>query len=93
MEQPVRYWVPSIAPCGLTMVTSDKYPKWKGNLLVGALSHQLVARVEVADKKFVAEERLIEKIGRVRAVVESPDGYIYVATENPGKLLRLVPVE
>jgi glucose/arabinose dehydrogenase len=93
MEQPVRYWVPSIAPCGLTMVTSDKYPKWKGNLLVGALSHQLVARVEVADKKFVAEERLIEKIGRVRAVVESPDGYIYVATENPGKLLKLVPVE
>ncbi|HYI77125.1 MAG TPA: PQQ-dependent sugar dehydrogenase, partial [Chryseolinea sp.] len=93
MEQPVRYWVPSIAPCGLTMVTSDKYPKWKGNLLVGALSHQLVARVEVADRKFVSEERLIEKIGRVRAVVESPDGYIYVATENPGKLLRIVPVE
>jgi len=75
------------------MVTSDKYPKWKGNLLVGALSHQLVARVEVADKKFVAEERLIEKIGRVRAVVESPDGYIYIATENPGKLMRIVPVE
>ena len=93
MEQPVRYWVPSIAPCGLTMVTSDKYPGWKGNLLVGALSHQLVARVEVDDKKFVKEERLIEKIGRVRAVVESPDGYIYVAMENPGKLVRLVPVE
>ena len=93
MEQPVRYWVPSIAPCGLTMVTSDKYPNWKGNLLVGALAHQLIARVEVADKKFVTEERLIEKIGRVRAVVESPDGYIYVATENPGKLLRLVPVD
>jgi glucose/arabinose dehydrogenase len=93
MEQPVRYWVPSIAPCGLTMVTSDKYPNWKGNLLVGALSHQLVARVEIADKKFAHEERLIEKIGRVRAVVESPDGFIYVATENPGKLLKLVPME
>lgn len=93
MEQPVRYWVPSIAPCGLTMVTSDKYPGWKGNLLVGALSHQLVARVEIVDKKFVKEERLMEKIGRVRAVAESPDGYIYVALENPGKLLRLVPVE
>jgi glucose/arabinose dehydrogenase len=93
MEQPVRYWVPSIAPCGLTMVTSDKYPQWKNNLLVGALSHQLVMRVEVGDGKFVHEERLIEKIGRVRAVVQSPDGYIYVATENPGKLLRLVPGE
>ncbi len=93
MEQPVRYWVPSIAPCGLTMVTSDKYPDWKGNLLVGALSHQLVMRVEIADRKFVHDERLMEKIGRVRAVVESPDGYIYVATENPGKLLKLVPAE
>ncbi|MBA4057059.1 MAG: hypothetical protein C0490_20270 [Marivirga sp.] len=93
MEQPIRYWVPSIAPCGLTMVTSDKYPNWKGNLLVGALSHQLVARVEVADKKFVKEEKLLEKIGRVRVVTQSPDGYIYVAMENPGKIVRLVPVE
>jgi len=93
MEQPVRYWVPSIAPCGMTMVTSDKYPNWKGNILVGALSHQLVARVEIADRKFVKEERLLEKIGRVRAVAQSPDGYIYVAMENPGKLVRLLPLE
>ena len=93
LEQPVRYWVPSIAPCGLTKVTSDKYPNWKGNLLVGALSHQLIMRIEVDNRKFVHDERLIEKIGRVRAVVESPDGFIYVATENPGKLLRLVPAE
>ncbi|WP_276366858.1 PQQ-dependent sugar dehydrogenase [Chryseolinea sp. H1M3-3] len=93
MEQPVRYWVPSIAPCGMTMVTSDKYPNWKGNLLVGALSHQLVMRVEIADRKFVHDERLMEKVGRVRAVVQSPDGYIYVATENPGKVLKLVPAE
>jgi glucose/arabinose dehydrogenase len=93
MEQPVRYWVPSIAPCGMTMVTSDKYPNWKGNILIGALSHQLVSRVEVTDGKFVHEEKLLEKIGRVRAVVESPDGFIYIATENPGKIIRLVPRE
>ncbi len=93
MEQPVRYWVPSIAPCGMTMVTSDKYPNWKGNLLVGALAFQLVARVELKDGKFVAEERILEKIGRVRAVAQSPDGYIYVTTENPGTVSRLVPVK
>ncbi|MBK5279328.1 MAG: PQQ-dependent sugar dehydrogenase, partial [Bacteroidia bacterium] len=69
MEQPIRYWVPSIAPCGLTKVTSDRYPNWKGNFLVGALSFQLVARLEMADEKFVREERLLEKMGRVRAVV------------------------
>lgn len=93
MEQPVKYWVPSIAPCGLTMVTSDRYPNWKGNFLVGALAFQLVARVELADGKFVKEERLLEKMGRVRAVVQSPDGYIYVTLELPGKIVRLVPVE
>lgn len=93
MEQPVRYWVPSIAPCGLTMVTSDRYPNWKGNFLVGALAFQLVARLELADGKFVKEERLLEKMGRVRAVVQSPDGYIYITLENPGKIVRLVPVD
>ena len=93
MEQPVRYWVPSIAPCGMAMVTSDRYPNWKGNFLVGALSFQLVARVEIENGKFVAEERILEKIGRVRTVVQSPDGFIYVATENPGTISKLVPVK
>jgi len=60
--------------------------------LSGAL-YQFVVRIEIADGKFVKEEKLLEKIGRVRAVVESPDGYIYVATESPGMVLRLVPVK
>jgi glucose/arabinose dehydrogenase len=93
MEQPIRYWVPSIAPCGLTKVTSDRYPNWKDNFLVGALAFQLVARVELADGKFVKEERLLEKMGRVRVVAQSPDGYIYIATENPGMIVKLVPTE
>lgn len=92
MEQPVRYWVPSIAPCGFTMVTSERYPGWKGNFVVGALAFQLLARVEVTDNKFVNEERLLKDIGRVRAVAQSPDGYLYFTTENPGRVMRLVPV-
>ena len=75
------------------MVTSDKYPNWKGDLLVGALSFQLIARLELANGKFVAEERMLEKIGRVRAVVQSPDGFIYIATENPGTISKLMPVK
>ncbi|HYF66584.1 MAG TPA: PQQ-dependent sugar dehydrogenase [Ohtaekwangia sp.] len=93
MEQPVHYWVPSIAPCGMAQVTSDKFPEWKNNLLIGALAHTHVARVEIQDGKFVAQEKLLDKIGRVRAVAQSPDGFIYVATENPGMLVKLVPVE
>ncbi len=93
MEQPVTYWVPSIAPCGMAQVKGDKYTGWKNSLLIGALSHQLVARVEVADGKYVKQEKLLDKMARVRAVVESPDGFIYVATEGPGMLLKIIPVK
>ena len=94
MEQPVTYWVPSIAPCGMVLVTSDRYPEWKNNILVGALALQHVARVEL-DKngKYVTQEKLLDKKARVRAIAQSPDGYLYVATESPGQLLKIVPVE
>jgi glucose/arabinose dehydrogenase len=92
LEQPVTYWVPSIAPCGMTQVKSNKFPEWKGNFLVGALAHQHVARVEVNGDKYVTQEKILDKVGRVRAVEQGPDGYIYVATEGPGLLLRIVPV-
>jgi len=93
MEQPVHYWVPSIATCGMTQVTSDKYPGWKNNFMVGALALTHIDRVEVENGKFVKEEKLLDKIGRVRMIAQSPDGYLYVATEGPGMLLKLIPVE
>ncbi|MFZ9504075.1 MAG: PQQ-dependent sugar dehydrogenase [Cyclobacteriaceae bacterium] len=92
MEQPVRYWKPSIATCGLMKVEGDRYPNWKSNYLVGALAQMHVARVELSDGKYVREERLLEKAGRVRYVAQDPDGIIYVATEGPGSLLKLVPL-
>lgn len=93
MEQPVHYWVPSIATCGITVVTSDKYPGWKGNILVAALAKQHIARVVLKDNKHVAEEKLLTGIGRVRQVAESPDGYIYAVTELTGLLVKLLPIE
>lgn len=93
LEQPVTYWVPSIAPCGMTQVKGDKYEGWKNNFLVGALAHQHVARVVVNNGKYVSQEKLLDKMARVRAVAESPDGYIYVATEGPGMLLKIIPVK
>ena len=93
MEQPVRYWVPSIAPCRMAQVKGDKFPNWKDNFLVGALAHTHVARIEVKDGKFVKEEKLLEKIGRVRAVEQGPDGLIYVATEGPGMIVRISPTK
>jgi aldose sugar dehydrogenase len=91
MEQPVTYWVPSIATCGMTLVTSDKYPAWKGNVLVAGLAGQQIARVELEGTKAVGEETLLKDIGRVRQVSESPDGYIYAITEATGLLVKLIP--
>ncbi|GAB2491555.1 MAG: PQQ-dependent sugar dehydrogenase [Cytophagales bacterium] len=92
MEQPIHYWVPSIATCGMTLVTSDKYPAWKGNILVAALAKQHIARVEMNGTTYVGEEKLLQDIGRVRQVSESPDGYIYAITEATGLLIKLLPI-
>lgn len=91
IENPVRYWVPSIGPCGMTIVTSDRYPEWKGNLLVGALAFRHIARVQLEGTKYKTEEKLLQDIGRVRCVAQSPDGYIYAITEGPGLLVKLMP--
>ena len=59
MEQPVKYWVPSIAPSGMAFYTGDLFPAWKGNLFVGALASQLLVRLEVDGDRVVKEERLL----------------------------------
>ncbi|WP_207496196.1 PQQ-dependent sugar dehydrogenase [Aridibaculum aurantiacum] len=91
IEPSIHQWTPSIAPCGMALVRGNKYKGWKGNLLVGALAHKHVARVVVNNGKYVSEEKLLDGLGRVRAVSESPDGIIYVLTEGPDQLIRLNP--
>ncbi|MGF1638219.1 MAG: PQQ-dependent sugar dehydrogenase, partial [Cyclobacteriaceae bacterium] len=93
MVQPLHYWVPSIAPCGMTFVTSNKYPNWKNNLLIGSLSFRYVARCEIENDKVVHEERILDGLGRIRTIEEGPDGYLYVASESPGLVVRIYPVK
>jgi len=90
MEQPMYYWVPSIAPSGMTYVTSDKYPEWKGHLLVGSLVFQYLEYLEIENNQVIKREKLFDGIGRMRNVRQGPDGYIYLAVENEG-ILRIVP--
>ena len=94
MEQPVKYYIPSIAPGSLIVYSGKAFPNWKGNLFSGALAKKHLNRVEIdPDGKAVAEERLLEKLReRIRAIVESPEGWIYISTDM-GKILRLKPAE
>ena len=89
MEDPIYYWVPSIAPSGFTYVTSDKYPSLKGNLLIGALSFQYLEHAVLNGEEVTRREKLLDKIGRVRDVKEAPDGTIYVSVEDMG-IVKLV---
>nr|WP_321235112.1 PQQ-dependent sugar dehydrogenase [uncultured Psychroserpens sp.] len=89
MEQPLHYWVPSIAPSGMEFISSDKYKGWKGNLLVGSLKFQYLDNCYIKDGKVIKEERLLDGLGRVRSINQGPDGYIYVGIENLG-IVKLI---
>lgn len=90
MEQPLHYWDPSIAPSGMAFISSDNYPGWKGDLLVGSLKFEYLDKCVLKDRKVVKEERLLDGLGRLRTVNEGPDGYIYVGIENLG-IVKLLP--
>jgi glucose/arabinose dehydrogenase len=94
MAQPVHHWAPSIAPSGMAFYTGDRFPGWQGNLFVGALKFQLLARLELQGNRVVKEERYLKgRIGRIRDVRSGPDGYLYLLTdEQDGRLIRLEPV-
>ncbi len=90
-QQPAIYWVPSIAPSGITVYTGDMFPQWKGSLLVGALKAKQVSRVVLKGNKASEEEVLFKELGeRFRDIRTGPDGAIYLLTDNSdGKVLRV----
>ena len=99
MEQPLHYWVPSIAPSGMAFLTSERYGKaWQGNLFVGSLKFSYLDRIELSRPfggKVVREHKLLADAGeRIRDVRQGPDGLLYVLTDSRnGKLVRLLPAQ
>ena len=97
MEQPLHYWVPSIAPSGMAFLTSERYGKaWQGNLFVGSLKFSYLDRIELSAPlggKVVREHKLLSDVDeRIRDVRQGPDGLLYVLTDSSnGKLIRLMP--
>ncbi len=93
MEQPIHYWTPSIGACGLLFYDGETYPGWQGNLFAGALALSHIERIEVSNGRYMHGEKLLSEVGRVRCVAQSPDGFIFVLTEDPGMILKLLPAE
>jgi glucose/arabinose dehydrogenase len=95
MEQPIKYWVPSIAPSGMAFYTADLFPAWKGNLFVGALAGQMLVRLELDGEKVTKEERLLTNLReRIRDVRQGPDGALWLLTDSgDGRLLRVAPAK
>ena len=90
MEQPFYYWVPSIAPSGMTFLTSNKYKGWKNSLFIGSLKFEYLERLVINKNKIVKREKILDKIGRVRDVNQGPDGYLYVNVDGKG-VIKIIP--
>jgi len=90
VDEPIYYWDPDIGPSGMMFYTGNLFPEWKGNLFVGAMPSQYLARLVVNGDRVVAEEKLLTDLKqRIRDVRQAPDGSIYVLAGN--NLLRLTP--
>ena len=92
MAQPEKYWVPSIAPSGLSVYEAGLFPAWQGDLLLGALVDREVRRIDLSNGQVVGEEALFEELAaRVRDVRVGPDGALYVLT--PERIVRVTPAD
>ena len=96
MENPVHVWVPSIGISGMMIYTGDRFPEWRGNIFVGGMAFPRMPRLTLAGQSVKNEETLLQDMGRVRDIRQSPDGYIYVALEDrdgkPTSVVRLEPL-
>ena len=94
VQAPLHYWVPSIAPSGMAFYSGQAFADWQGDLLVGALKHRRLVRLDLEDGRIVAEHRYIAgEEARIRDVRVGPDGLIYLLTDaSNGKLIQLSPL-
>jgi glucose/arabinose dehydrogenase len=107
MVDPIVYYIPTFAPSGISFYSGDRYPSWKNtSLFVGGLAGQALRRLEIDGEKVTSQEVIFDQFGRVRDVVQGPDGYLYLALQHatgagtsyglispsPGLVVRMVPV-
>jgi glucose/arabinose dehydrogenase len=92
MIDPVKIYIPSIAPGSLLVYSGKAFPGWQGNLFSGALKLEHLNRVVLDETgRPVKEERLLSDLEeRIRALVESPEGWLYLSTDS-GRILCIKP--
>ena len=90
LEQPLYYWIPSIAPSGMAFVHNSAYEDWDGSLVVGSLKFNYLERLMFDNNRVVFREKIANEIGRVRDVILGPDGFLYLAVENKG-ICKIIP--
>jgi glucose/arabinose dehydrogenase len=95
MEQPIKYWVPSIAPSGMAFYDGALFSAWRGNLFAGALAGRMLVRLSLDGEKVTGEERLLQGLReRIRDVRTGPDGALYLVTDNAaGRVLKVMPAK
>ena len=97
LQEPARYWTPSVSPGGIAFYTGDRFPGWKGSLFVGAMGARELHRLTLRGDSIIADETVLSGQGRVRDVANGPDGYLYVLLNNPeastSGIYRLEPVQ
>jgi len=93
MEQPITHWTPSIAVCGIDFYDNKIFTNWQNNLFVTSLKFENLYRLEIENGKVIEQELIFSTGSRVRDVETGPDGFIYVAIEDPGRIIRLKPIK
>jgi aldose sugar dehydrogenase len=93
MEQPIKYWVPSIAPSGMAFYTGKLFPKWTGSVFTGALAGKMLVRLSLNGNAVTGEEHLLRNLHeRIRDVRQGPDGALWLLTDSSaGRILRVTP--
>ena len=93
MEQPVIHWTPSIAVCGIDFYDGEVFKNWKNDLLVSSLKFENLYRLEIKANKVIEQEIIYRAGSRIRDVETGPEGFIYLALEDPGRIVRIIPIK
>ena len=91
LVSPIVAWTPSVAPSGIAFYTGDRFAQWKNDLFVALLAGQSLRRLKIEGRAITEQETIFSGYGRVRHVINGPDGLLYVALNDPGRIVRLVP--